>query len=115
MAYFEGEVPVVSTGNYGNNGWNDWSWIIGLAVVGGIFGNGGFGFGGNNRGNHRRDHGRNSSRDEGRGKEAPGQHERHCGLRGAVCRCGQLCSHRRAGVPPQTVLKPEMLTGTTGF
>lgn len=51
MAYFEGEVPVVSTGNYGNNGWNDWSWIIGLAVVGGIFGNGGFGFGGNNRGN----------------------------------------------------------------
>jgi hypothetical protein len=51
MAYFEGEVPVVSTGNYGNNGWNDWSWIIGLAVVGGIFGNGGFGFGGNNRPN----------------------------------------------------------------
>lgn len=51
MAYFEGEVPVVTTGNYGNNGWNDWSWIIGLAVVGGIFGNGGFGFGGNNRGN----------------------------------------------------------------
>jgi hypothetical protein len=53
MAYFEGEVPVVTTGNYGNNGWNDWSWIIGLAVVGGIFGNGGFGFGGNNtRGNY---------------------------------------------------------------
>ena len=52
MAYFEGEVPVVTSGNYGNNGWNDWSWIIGLAVVGGIFGNGGFGFGGNNnRGN----------------------------------------------------------------
>ncbi len=53
MAYFEGEVPVVTTGNYGNNGgWNDWSWIIGLAVVGGIFGNGGFGFGNNgNRGN----------------------------------------------------------------
>ena len=52
MAYFEGEVPVVTTGNYGNNnGWNDWSWIIGLAVVGGIFGNGGFGFGNNgNRG-----------------------------------------------------------------
>lgn len=37
--------------NNNNNGWNDWSWIIGLAVVGGIFGNGGFGFGGNNRGN----------------------------------------------------------------
>lgn len=51
MAYFEGEIPVVTTGNNGNNGWNDWSWIIGLAVVGGIFGNGGFGFGGNNRGN----------------------------------------------------------------
>ena len=51
MAYFEGEVPVVTTGN-NNNGWNDWSWIIGLAVVGGIFGNGGFGFGNNgNRGN----------------------------------------------------------------
>lgn len=54
MAYFEGEIPVVTTGNCNNNnnGWNDWSWIIGLAVVGGIFGNGGFGFGGNNnRGN----------------------------------------------------------------
>ena len=50
MAYFEGEVPVMSYGN-NNNGWNDWSWIIGLAVVGGIFGNGGFGFGNNgNRG-----------------------------------------------------------------
>ena len=50
MAYFEGEIPVVSTGyNNGNNGWNDWSWIIGLALVGGLFGgwgNGGFGFGG---------------------------------------------------------------------
>lgn len=53
MAYFEGEIPVMTTGcNNNNNGWNDWSWIIGLAVVGGIFGNGGFGFGGgNNRGN----------------------------------------------------------------
>lgn len=52
--YIEGEVPNVVTSNgynNGNNGWNDWSWIIGLAVVGGIFGNGGFGFGGNNRGN----------------------------------------------------------------
>ena len=39
-----------SNGN--NNGWNDWSWIIALALVGGLFGNGGFGFGGNgNRGN----------------------------------------------------------------
>ena len=52
MAYFEGEVPVVTTGNNNNNGWNDWSWIIGLAVVGGIFGNGwGFGNNGNRSGN----------------------------------------------------------------
>lgn len=50
--FVEGEVPYVSNGNNNNNGWNDWSWIIGLAVVGGIFGNGGFGFGNNgNRGN----------------------------------------------------------------
>lgn len=52
--YIEGEVPNVVTSNgynNGNNGWNDWSWIIGLAVVGGIFGNGGFGFGGGNRNN----------------------------------------------------------------
>ena len=48
--YIEGDLPVVTTGNNNNNGWNDWSWIIGLAVVGGIFGNGGFGFGGGNRG-----------------------------------------------------------------
>lgn len=47
--YFEGELPVMTSGN-GNNGWNDWSWIIGLALVGGLFGNGGFGFGGGNRG-----------------------------------------------------------------
>jgi hypothetical protein len=54
MAYFEGEIPVVTTGTTnGNNGWNDWSWIIGLALVGGLFGgwgNGGFGFGGNRGG-----------------------------------------------------------------
>lgn len=49
--YIEGDVPYVSGNNNNNNGWNDWSWIIGLAVVGGIFGNGGFGFGGGNRGN----------------------------------------------------------------
>lgn len=48
MGYYEGDIGSL----YGNNnGWNDWSWIIGLAVVGGIFGNGGFGFGGGNRGN----------------------------------------------------------------
>ena len=49
MAYIEGDFPVYS-GNNNNNGWNDWSWIIGLAVVGGIFGNGwGFGNNGVNR------------------------------------------------------------------
>jgi hypothetical protein len=52
--YFEGEVPVMTYGNNNaNNGWNDWSWIIGLALVGGLFGgwgNGGFGFGGNRGG-----------------------------------------------------------------
>lgn len=51
--YFEGELPVMSYGNCGNqnnSGWNDWSWIIGLALVGGLFGNGNFGFGGGNRG-----------------------------------------------------------------
>lgn len=49
MGYYEGEIGSLCGNN--NNGWNDWSWIIGLAVVGGIFGNGGFGFGnGGNRG-----------------------------------------------------------------
>jgi hypothetical protein len=42
--YYEGDL-CLSNGN-SNNGWNDWSWIIGLALVGGLFGNGGFGFGG---------------------------------------------------------------------
>lgn len=51
MAYIEGDFPVYS-GNNNNNGWSDWSWIIGLAVVGGIFGNGwGFGNNGNRSGN----------------------------------------------------------------
>jgi hypothetical protein len=49
--YFEGELPVMSYGgNCGNqnNGWTDFSWIIGLALVGGLFGGwgNGFGFGG---------------------------------------------------------------------
>ena len=53
--YFEGEIPAVTYGNNcnQNNGWNDWSWIIGLALVGGLFGgwgNGGFGFGGDRGG-----------------------------------------------------------------
>lgn len=52
MAYYEGEISPMGT-NYNSNGWNDWSWIIGLALVGGLFGgwgNGGFGFGGNRGG-----------------------------------------------------------------
>ena len=49
--YVEGDLPVMTYGNCNNsnNGWNDWSWIIGLALVGGLFGgwgNSGFGFGG---------------------------------------------------------------------
>jgi hypothetical protein len=49
--YYEGDLSLCN-GN-SNNGWNDWSWIIGLALVGGLFGgwgNGGFGFGGNRGG-----------------------------------------------------------------
>lgn len=48
MGYYEGEIGNLC-GSNNNNGWNDWSWIIGLALVGGLFGgwgNGGFGFGG---------------------------------------------------------------------
>ena len=52
--YVEGDVPYVANGNSGNynNGWaTDWSWIIGLIAVTGIFnGWGGFGFGGNRGG-----------------------------------------------------------------
>ena len=50
--YVEGDVPYCGN-NSNNNGWNDWSWIIGLALVGGLFGgwgNGGFGFSGNRGG-----------------------------------------------------------------
>lgn len=50
MGYYEGEISSLNTG-CNNNGWNDWSWIVALALIGGIFGNGGFGFGGGNRGN----------------------------------------------------------------
>lgn len=46
MAYYEGQVAPMG----GNQAQFDWSWIIGLVVVGGLFG-GGFGFGGN-RGNY---------------------------------------------------------------
>ena len=49
MAYYEGNISDLSTGcctNQNNNGWsNDWSWIIGLIAVAGLFG-GGFGNGG---------------------------------------------------------------------
>ena len=52
--YIEGEVPYVANnnGNNSNSGWgNDWSWIIGLAIIGALFGGfGGNGFGGGNRG-----------------------------------------------------------------
>lgn len=54
MPYMEGEFPTVVYGdrnNSNNNGWgNDWSWIIGLAIIGALFGGNGFGFGGGNRG-----------------------------------------------------------------
>lgn len=51
MAYYEGNINDLSTG-CNNNGWNDWSWIVALALIGGLFGGNGFGFGGNNnRGN----------------------------------------------------------------
>ena len=45
MAYYEGQVAPMG----GNQAQFDWSWIIGLVVVGGLFG-GGFGFG--NKGNY---------------------------------------------------------------
>lgn len=51
MAYYEGEISPMTSNCNGSSWNNDWSWIIGLAVVGGIFGNGGFGFGGNNNRN----------------------------------------------------------------
>ena len=52
MAYYEGNISDLSTGS-NNNGWNDWSWIIGLIAVAGLFG-GGFGNGGlfGNRGGY---------------------------------------------------------------
>jgi hypothetical protein len=48
MAYYEGEISPMGCGTGYGNGFGDWSWIIGLALVGGLFGgwgNGGFGFG----------------------------------------------------------------------
>lgn len=52
--YVEGDLPVMTYGNNcnssGNNGWGDWSWIVGLAIIGALFGGNGFGFGGGNRG-----------------------------------------------------------------
>ena len=55
MAYYEGEISPMCYGNNSNNGFSDWTWIIGLALVGGLFGgwgNGGFGFNGGNRGGY---------------------------------------------------------------
>lgn len=52
--YIEGDVPVMTYGNGNNNGsgfGNGWEGLIGLALVAGLFDNGGFGFGGGNRGN----------------------------------------------------------------
>lgn len=51
--FVEGDIPYVANGNCNNNGWDDnFSWIIGLALIGALFGGNGFGFGGgNNRGN----------------------------------------------------------------
>ena len=47
MAYFEGEIPVVTTGGngFGNGFGKGWEGLIGLALVAGLF-DGGFGFGG---------------------------------------------------------------------
>ena len=49
MAYYEGEISPIGANSNCGNGWGDWSWIIGLALVGGLFGGwgNGFGFGGN--------------------------------------------------------------------
>ena len=44
MAYYEGEISPM--GGYNNGGFGDgWEGLIGLALVAGLFGNGGFGFG----------------------------------------------------------------------
>ncbi len=56
MPYMEGEFPTVVYGDRcgnqnQNNGMGDWSWIIGLAIIGALFGGfGGNGFGGNRGG-----------------------------------------------------------------
>lgn len=49
MAYYEGSINDLGC-NGNNGGMGDWSWIVALALVGGLFGNGNFGFGGGNRG-----------------------------------------------------------------
>ena len=51
--YIEGDVPSVVTSNgngNGNGGFGDWSWIVGLAIIGALFGGFGNGFGGNRGG-----------------------------------------------------------------
>ena len=53
MAYYEGEISPIGCSNNGyNNGMGEWSWIVALALIGGLFGNNGFGFGGGNRGGY---------------------------------------------------------------
>lgn len=49
MAYYEGEINPMGS-NCNNNAWGDFSWIIGLALIGALFGGNGFGFGGNRGG-----------------------------------------------------------------
>ena len=54
MGYYEGEIGNLCCNNGYNNGGsfgNDsWGWIVGLAIIGALFGGNGFGFGGGNRG-----------------------------------------------------------------
>ena len=52
MGYYEGEIGSLC-GNNNNNGMNsDWGWIVGLAIIGALFGGfGGNGFGGGRGGN----------------------------------------------------------------
>lgn len=49
MGYYEGEAGSLCGGN-SNGGWGDWSWIVGLAIIGALFGGNGFGFGGGRQG-----------------------------------------------------------------
>ena len=51
MGYYEGEIGSLCGNNNNNGGFGDWSWIVGLAIIGALFGGfGGNGFGAGNRG-----------------------------------------------------------------